>query len=440
MAGGTFNKLAGKTRPGTYINFESTKSDVFGISERGIVVLPLINHCYGPEKEFITLTNSVPDEYYAKLGFSVYDDNEQMFLIKEAFKNASKVIVYITKVGEKAVASAGGVVATAKYGGSRGNDLKYSIMANPLGGFDINIYMAESVVELYENILTVDELLSSEYIDFISSGDLTPVSGINLSNGTDIETSNIDMSRFLDEIESVKFNTLALPIDDDTLKEACKSKIKYLREDVGKGVNACIPNYKADYEGIINVTGEVVVDEKELTSKDVVAWVSGVSANASNTKSNTYVRYEGATKILNAKTHDDAVKAIKNGELFFSYSEENDIIIEYDINSLISFTTKKDKSYSKNRTIRVFDTFAESIKINFPPNMFDNSPTGWDIMEGIGKVILRQFYEAGAIKNVDYDNDFLVDRQTSSGDEVYFNIGLEPVDSAEKLFFTIRTR
>ena len=61
-------------------------------------------------------------------------------------------------------------------------------------------------------------------------------------------------------------------------------------------------------------------------------------------------------------------------------------------------------------------------------------------MEGIGKTILKQYEEAGAIKNVDYDNDFLVDRTISESDRTYFNIGLEPVDSAEKLYFTVSTR
>lgn len=48
MAGGTFDKLAGKTRPGTYINFVSTRHDTVGISERGIVIVPLIKHTWGP--------------------------------------------------------------------------------------------------------------------------------------------------------------------------------------------------------------------------------------------------------------------------------------------------------------------------------------------------------------------------------------------------------
>ena len=126
--------------------------------------------------------------------------------------------------------------------------------------------------------------------------------------------------------------------------------------------------------------------------------------------------------------------------MFFSYSEEGKIVIEYDINSLVSFKDGKDETYRKNRVIRVFDTFSESIQLNFPPNKFDNNSIGWGIMEGIGKTILKQYEEAGAIKNVDYDKDFIVDRTLSEADRTYFNVGLEPVDSAEKLYFTISTR
>ena len=99
MAGGTFDNLAGKVRPGTYINFESTRHDLIGISQRGIVLIPLIAHDYGPAKEFITLTGDAPDVAMAKLGYSVYDDNPNMLLIREAFKNSSTVIVYIPNQG-----------------------------------------------------------------------------------------------------------------------------------------------------------------------------------------------------------------------------------------------------------------------------------------------------------------------------------------------------
>ena len=51
MAGGKFDKLAGKVRPGTYVNFESTKVGTVGVGERGIAVIPFIGHAYGPAKQ-----------------------------------------------------------------------------------------------------------------------------------------------------------------------------------------------------------------------------------------------------------------------------------------------------------------------------------------------------------------------------------------------------
>ena len=60
MAGGKYDKLAGKTRPGTYINFESDRNDTVGNSERGIVLLPLIGYDFGPAKTPITLTAAAP--------------------------------------------------------------------------------------------------------------------------------------------------------------------------------------------------------------------------------------------------------------------------------------------------------------------------------------------------------------------------------------------
>ncbi len=444
MAGGRFDKLVGKTRPGTYINFESTRNDTVGNSDRGVVLLPLIKNNYGPAKEFITIYNSSPDAQYAKLGYSVYDKdpNNQMLLIREALKNASAVIIYNVSSGEKAKGTGGGLNAGAKYGGTRGNDFSYSVSANPVKGFDVKVYIDGTVLSSYEGIADIAELIeqNDDYIDFSGEGELEEAAGVTLAGGTDVTPTNSDISKFLDDMEGVKFNCLAFPVTDKTLQSACKTKIKYLRESAGKGVQAVVPDFAADYEGIINVTNSVAVDGVKLSKSQVTAWLAGVTAAAKSTDSNTYVEYEGAEEIIGVKTNEEAVAAIKAGELFFSYSEEGKIVIEYDINSLVSFKKGKDETYRKNRVIRVFDTFGESIQLNFPPNKFDNNSVGWGIMEGIGCTILKQYEEMGAIKNVDYDKDFLVDRTISSGDKTFFNVGLEPVDSAEKLYFTISTR
>jgi len=452
MAGGTFDKLAGKVRPGTYINFESTRQDTVGNSERGIVLLPLVGHTFGPAKQFITLLASAPDANRLALGYSVYDEeNRVMLLIREAFKKASKVIVYITEEGTPATGTAGNLTATAKYGGTRGNDIRFTSVANPLGGFDVTVYLGTEKTSLYEGVATVEALIAAAeemeepLVVFTGTGDLEENAGVTLTGGTSPASTNADVTAFLDNIEAVKFNTLCFPIADATLQTAARTKIIYMREGMGKGVQVVMPDATTpDHEGVINVTNAVISDGYTLTHAEACAFVAGATAAASCTESNTYIIYNGATEVVDPKTHEEAVAAINAGELFFSKSEEGNVIIEYDINSLVTFTKPKDKTYRKNRVIRVFDAFQETVQLNFPPNKYDNSPTGWEIMEGIGKTLLRKYGPkpdgVGAIKNINYDLDFLVDRSLSSGDEVYFNVGLEPVDSAEKLFFTVKTR
>lgn len=447
MAGGKFDKLAGKVRPGTYMNFESTRSDTVGTSERGTVIIPLLKPSYGPAGSYIELTNAGPDAAYAKLGYSVYDSdpNRQMLLIREAFKNASKVLVYIPKEGTKAVAKhelEPNLTATAKHGGTRGNALTVTVAANPVGGFDVTVSLAGNTVAYYEGLSTVDDLIAQdcEYVTFTGSGALAAIAAMNLTGGTDATAQNDDLTAFMDTWEKVKFNTVAMPVTDSSMKAAIKTKIKYLRESMGRGVQAVVPDFPADYEGIISIKNGYAIDDDKLSAAEATAWVAGASAGASYVESLTYDAVDGATDLVDALTHEEYVDAINKGHFAFSISEENKVIVEYDINSLTSFKQPKDETYRKNRVVRVMDTFQESIQLNFPPNKYANDSDGWDIMEGVGKSILKQFAEAGAITDVDYDNDFLVDRDASYGDKTYFNVNLKPVDSSEKLFFTTHTR
>lgn len=348
--------------------------------------------------------------------------------------------------GRAASGSTNTLTAVAKYGGSRGNQLTVTVDANPLGGYDVLIHLAGDKVVEYEGLKTVEELiaLDNPYITFSDEGDLGEAAGTTLTGGTDEAATNMDITDFIDAWESVKFNTVCFPFDGEeakNVKQAALTKIKYMRDSMGKGVQVVMPNAPGmDYEGVINVTNSVSLDGDDLTTEEACAWVAGATAGASNTESLTYNQYAGATAVVNPKSNEEAIAAINAGEFFFSVNENDEVVVEYDINSLVTFKDKKDKSYRKNRVIRVYDTFQEAVQLNFPPNKFDNEEEGWNIMEGIGKTILRQFDDSGAITNVSYDEDFLVDREASVDDETYFNVGLQAVDSAEKLYFTVKTR
>lgn len=488
MAGGTWSKLSGKERPGTYINFQTTEQNIVGIAERGTVIMPLLGHNYGPAGEFITIENSSPDAQYDKLGYSVYEP--PLLLVKEALKSAKTIILYIPKQGEQAKASveftalplvtpaepgtegeAEGegaetttpeppapvqttITAKAMYGGERGNDLSFDSVVNEDGGFDVSIYLDNSVVEEFEGLNTVGELMAAGSGWVIFKGDpdapLDEFSAVSLEGGTNGEVNTMDITRFLDASEALHWNTMAFPLnskENSSLLTAVVSKIKYLRDDVGKYRKVVVANYAPDYEGVINVcNGYVLSDGTVVDATMATAWVAGADAGADCITSNTYKSVEDAADIYGLLSHTEAVAAIKAGKFFFSFNESNQVVVEYDINSLTTYGNgKKAKSWRKNRVLRVLDSFGESVQLNFPPNRFDNDDDGWNIMEGIGKTILKLYGlksegGVGAIRGIDYDNDFLVDREQSHGDEVYINVGIQPVDSAEKLYFTVTTR
>lgn len=453
MAGGNWDPLVGKIRPGTYVNVQTTKVGKVGNSKRGTVILPIFNHNYGPDKEFVRIYNSSPDAAVSALGYSIYDNNPNALLVREALKKAYSVVMYFFGGGTAATKDAtlgGGVTltATAKYGGERGNALSFNIVENPDGVdlFDVTVYLDSEPVGKILAISTIAQLIAAggDYVTFSGDGALAAVAGVNLEGGTNGVQSNLDVTTFLDKAEGEVWNTMCFPIDGadaEALKVALKTKINYIRAFTGKGVNAVVPEFNADYEGIISVTKGVVLNTGEkLSPAQACAYIAGATAAATCVESLTYREYDGAVSVVEPYTHEEAEVAIKNGEFFFSMSEEGKVIVEYDINSLTTFDEKKSEDYRKNRIMRVYDQICESIRLNFPPNRFVNGPRGWDSMEGLGKGILETFEEMGAIMQPDYDNDFKVDRTKSKGDQTFFDVGLQAIDSSEKLFFTVHTR
>ena len=306
-----------------------------------------------------------------------------------------------------------------------------------MSGFDVIVTLDGSTVETFEGRNKISEV-ESEYVDFGNSTEaLAALAGKTLSGGTD-ESTNDAASSFLDACEKLKFNTMLFPVTDPALQAACKSKIKYIRNSIGWKCQAVVPNYAADFEGIINQTNAAIFEGGDLTVTETAAWRAGLAAAATYTKSNTYAVFQGATGIVGGGyTNEKAEEAIKKGESFLTIDDQNNVVLEYDINSKTTFSKDDPVDIYKNRPMKVYDTFANDVLLTFRPNMFDNSNQGWDAMEGLGRGMLQNYERDGAIQNVDTDADFKVDRENSTGDAVYINAALQPVDSAEKYYFSV---
>lgn len=444
MAGGTFNLSSPKVRPGVYANTKNGKQPTTATVPSGIAIIPLIGYDWGPRGEMIHLTNESPDAAKTKFGRSIYDDNGFMLMLQLMFLNVTEVYTYIAGGGEKAKGTitlkSGTGNVTAKYPGSLGNKLKIVSVANPEGGFDVSVVLDGSEVELIEGAKKVADL-KSDYVDFSGDGELVAFASASLNGGTE-ETSktNASVATFLDMAEKIKFNYMALPTSDASLITAAVTKIKYIRNSIGWKCGLVVANSASDYENIYNLTNSFEYAGVKLTTEQATAWLAGAATAAGYTTSLTYTTVTGATGIVGQKTNEESIQAINNGETFFTVSESGNVILEYDVNSKVTFTQDDPTDILKGRPCRVYDSFANELLLTFVPGRFSNDPTGWTVMEGLGRAILKDFLKDGAIQNVDEENDFVVDRGASVGDSVYITCGIQPVDSTEKYYFTTIAR
>lgn len=444
MAGGTFKLSSPKVRPGAYVVTKNGKQPTASNAPSGIAIIPLIGYDWGPRGEMIHLTNESPDAAKVKFGRSIYDDNECMVMLQLMFLNATEVYTYIAGGGEKAKGTitlkSGTGNVTAKYPGTLGNKLKVVSVANPEGGFDVSVVLDGSEVELIEGATKVTDL-KSDYVDFAGEGELAAFASASLTGGTNEDSKvNASVATFLDMAEKIKFNYMALPTSEASLITAAVTKIKYIRNSIGWKCGLVVANSAADYENIYNLTNAIEYAGEKLTIPQSTAWLAGAAAAAGYTTSLTYTTVTGATGVVGTKTNEESIQAIKKGETFFTISESGDVILEYDVNSKVTFTQDDPTDILKGRPCRVYDSFANDLLLTFVPGRFNNDPTGWTVMEGLGRAILKAYQNDGAIQNVDEENDFLVDRGASTGDSVYISCGIQPVDSAEKYYFTVIAR
>lgn len=447
MAGGTYKLSQPKVRPGTYVNVKNGKPLTAAGSTRGVAMIPLIGYDWGPRGKWIILSADSPDGHMAELGRSVYDDtNDTMIMLQLMLLGASTVYVYIPEAGEKATKEVDveGVTmtVTAKYPGTLGNTIKIVSVANPVKGFDVSVVMNGSEVELFESVENVEELIGkSEYVDVAGNGELDEFASQTLAGGTDAATQeNKGITDFLDKAEKVRFNCMCFPSSEVSLTTALLTKIKYIRESIGWKCQAVAPNFAADYEGIINLVNSFTYGEKDLSVAQACAWLAGMTAGADYVTTLTYAIVPNATAVVGEMNNEASIAAIEAGKSFFSVDESGNVILEYDINSRVSIDSETPQDIRKNRPLRVYDTFANDLLITFIPGKFDNDEDGWGVMEGLGRSMLQNYQDDGAITNVDLDTDFLIDQGRSTGDSTYITVGLQAVDSADKFYINVIAR
>ncbi|MGF7533555.1 phage tail sheath family protein [Bacillus mexicanus] len=463
MNGGTFTTGKEKERAGIYFNFKTTAQERVSLGERGTVALPVASS-WGEAKTFVSISSV--EDLNKKVGLSI--DDPSLLLLREAKKNAKTVLMYRLTEGVRASADiAEGVKATAVYGGSKGNDIIIRVNPNVLdaAAFDVTTYMDESEVDK-QTVKEAKDLKANGYVTFSGKGDLSSTipltgteedasavtldasAGIRLSGGTDKAPVNSDYTDFLAAAETENFDVIVLPVaEGDQLKATFAAFIKRLRDGQGQKVQGVTAYYAGDYEGIINVTeGVLLEDGTEVTPDKATAWVAGASAGATFNQSLTFVEYEGAVDVLHRLDHDAIVDRLGKGEFLFTFdARDKSVSVEKDINSLVTFTAEKNKKFAKNKIVRVLDAVNNDLTRELKNLIKSRKGSGSDIPaseDGLQyvKTMITQYMttlqDAGGITGFDSDEDITIS-MNEDRDGFLIDLAVQPVDAAEKFYFNV---
>ncbi|MCY8136208.1 phage tail sheath family protein [Bacillus spizizenii] len=466
MNGGTFTVGKEKERAGIYFNFKTTAEDRVSVGERGTVALPIASS-WGEVKKFISISSI--EDLNKKVGLNI--DDPSLLLLREAMKKASTVLLYRLTEGLRAQADISeGVKATALYGGTKGNDIIIRITENVIDSskVDVTTYLDQSEVDK-QTVSKAEELKANKLVEFTGKGDLTvsiPLtgtapedvsgdlpasSGIRLSGGTDKTPTNADYTAFLEAAETEYFDTIALPVEDnEQLKATFVAFIKRLRDNQGLKVQGVLSNYKGDHEGIINVTGGVLLEDgTEITPEKATAWVAGASAGATFNQSLTFVEYAGAVDVLTRLDNDQVIQRLAKGEFLFTYdSRDKSVSVEKDINSLTSLTAEKNKMFQKNKIVRVLDAINNDLTSQLKALIKSRKASGSDVPatnDGLQfvKTLITQYLSVlqdnGGITNFDSENDITI-ALNSDRDGFLIDLAVQPVDAAEKFYFNVEVK
>lgn len=359
LGGGTFI-AQNKTLPGAYFQFISRATATAELSDRGVAAMALDLN-WGADDKVITVTASEFVKNSMKI-FGYDYSADEMKNIRELFLHASTLHMYKLNSGG---VKASNTYATAKYSGTRGNDLKVVIQKNidDETKFDVSLYLGTVKVDA-QTVSTVAELVANDYVTWLTDVELVETAGTPLENGTNGEVSTAAHQTFLDKMESfTDTNAIGYTGADETIKALYVAYAKRMRDEVGIKLQAVVFGYAGDSIACVNVKN----------SADIVPWVTGVVAGTSVNASATNMIYDGEYEVNTDYTQSALEDAIKSGE-FVLHSVNGVVRVLEDINSLVSTTDEQGEVFKDNQTVRVIDNIATSIASIFATKYIGKVP------------------------------------------------------------------
>lgn len=137
-------------------------------------------------------------------------------------------------------------------------------------------------------------------------------------------------------------------------------------------------------------------------------------------------------------THSQYVDAINSGK-FVLNADDGTVRVEYDINSLVTYTSEIGEVYRYNRTMRLCNTIANDLYSQFSKNyvgIVDNTDAGRMEYKSAVVKYLTKLQASGGIQNFDGETDVTVEKGDAK-DAVLITLAIEAVGSTNKIYITL---
>ena len=411
-----------KILPGAYINFSSVSKASATLSDRGIAAAPFELDWGAPGVLRLIEQGEFQKESFELFGHGYTDD--EMLPLREIFLHATKVYCY--RLDASGAVKASCDFATAKYVGTRGNDIRIVVEADAdvSSGYIVKTMVGSKVID-EQKVTDFAKLKDNDWIDFKdgcvlgtkpseSEDDSTVYVAAGtypLTGGTNGTVNGEAHQNFLDAIESCSFNTLCCPVaDDDTVKSLYVAFTKRVRDKLGSkfqlvGYDLSNP----DYMGVINLKNSCNHPKIANVNKaSLVYWLTGAEAACNINRSLTNTAYDGELEIVIkgvSETQAQLEDAMKSGKLAFHNSNGKIVILE-DINSLVTLEENLGDIFQMNQTVRVCDQIANDIAVLFVTRylgIVQNDATGRASLWNDIVYYLKELLRLRAIENLDTD-------------------------------------
>jgi len=448
-AGGTWT-VQNKQRPGAYINFKSVPKAIGAIGTRGIMTaaLPMT---WGPNGVLIELygTDLLDGSSLAKIGCTAADNVESLSY-RLALSGCYKALLFRADTGgvkASAVINAN-LTAIAKHAGTTGNKLEVAIIAGrpQVGQYEVNVYFNSILKETFNVIIMGDfKSIESEWINFtVAVGQeaavITATSGAPLLAGTNGLVVSATYTDYFNLVTTAQWQCMAIQTVDALIPPLVIAKIKSLRNDLGKKVQAVVYNdVSADFEGIISVKQGFKTLNDIVTLELFPLWVASMTAGSNINQSRTAYEVPSATEIIGYIAENLISDQLKLGWFLLSYRQDGAVVVEQDINCLHTFTVDKNYAFCKNRVIRCLDEIGNTTALVFNRNYagkVDNNNIGRSVYKSELITFIDSLVTIGAVQNFDGAADIIV-LPGATVEGVVVDLVIQPVDSMEKLYMTV---